>query len=706
MLAKLIEILERKTIRNFLLAFSIIGFTVCIMLMQAQVIDFIINIVETRMVHRKLASLNKWKGYLFGTGYSLTVFFVIVWFFFMRKKFYVSLFFLIAMAGLYVYTYKIFTLDHEGHDLLRFPVITLLCVTFAYIVANRRYFDPLTNKLRGLKTYLSENNILNSSYFVFTCGILMGALFFIYIFGTAILDFTYTDWLMPGGDLTQHYTGWRFFRNSKWYFPIGLMDNIVYPYKVSIIYTDSIPLFAIIFKLLSPVLPGNFQYFGLFGILCYALQGGIGAMIVRKIGGNTYQSIIASIFFILSTVVIWRLYLHTALASHFIILLCILLCLQDNLDQTKQIFFWSCLLVLSALIHIYFVPMVMIFMFFYLLREYFVKKKLKNQCIVVCVSFLILIVTMFCFGAFIFVKYADMTMLGIPGFNLNSFFNPIGMSRFIKDAPVVASKVPADSFSYLGLGMILFIIIIIGDRMNRRTSLKAAFMSKTGFFPYIAGIVISFLLFSLSPTISFNQYVLFSYPVIWPVDQIFSIFRAPGRMIWPVIYIIITSCVWWVVSRFSCKKSVIFMFVLLLIQWVDVGHWFGSRGNDFKTITTWQTELASPVWIDLANDYDHIFFTEEYIKLNSFLDLAANHKMTVNDAYLSRTDQVRIDENKRREKEYLIDNGPRDDTVYVLQNKEQALFFKENAKGIYLFLIDDVFIGLNSNKLYLENHEF
>ena len=700
------EILERKTTRIILLTLSIIGFAVCITLMQAQLIDFIINIVETRMVHRKLASLNKWKGYLFGTGYSLTVFFVILWLFFMRKNFYASMCFLLAMLGLYAYTYKIFSLDHAGHDLLRFPIIILLFVTFIYIAVNRHYFDFLTNRVRRIKTCLSENSVLNSSYFVFICGALIGALFYIYIFGTAILDFTYTDWLMPGGDLSQHYLGWRFFRNSAWHFPLGLMDNIVYPFKVSIIYTDSIPLFAIIFKLLSPVLPENFQYFGIYGIISYALQGGIGAMIVRKIGGNSGQSIIASIFFVLSTVMMMLIYIHTSLTTHSIILLCILLCLQENIDQTKRIILWSSLLVLSVLIHIYFIPMVMIFMFFCLLRDYVLTKNFRNQCVVICLTFSVLIVAMFCLGAFNFVKYADMTYLGIPGLNLNAFLNPMGMSRFIKDPPVVEMKGHFDAISYMGLGMILFIVIIIGDRMNRRTSIKKAFMTKTGFYPYVAGIIISFLLFALSPTISFNQYILFSYPVVWPVDQIFSVFRASGRMIWPVLYITMTLCIWWAVTLFSRKKAMIILCVLLLIQWVDLKSWFIDRGNGFKTKVTWQTELASPVWVDLANDYDHIFFTDEYLKLYSFENLAADYKMTINDAYLARTDQIRIDENKQNEKEYLIESGPRNDTVYVFQGREQAQFFRERGKGIYIFLVDDVFIGIDSNKAYLKNHEF
>jgi hypothetical protein len=484
------------------------------------------------------------------------------------------------------------------------------------------------------------------------------------------------------------------------------MDNIVYPFKISIIYTDSIPLFAIIFKLLSPILPENFQYFGLFGVICYALQGGIGTLIMRKIGGNTGLSIIGSLFFILSTVMMQRIYGHTSLAAHFILLLCILLCLQEDLNQTKRIFLWSGLLVLSALTHLYFVPMVMIFMFFYLLREYCYQKKIINQCIVFGVSLLVLIGTMFCLGAFYFVKDISAGGLGHYNANLNTFTNPQGSSHFIKDMPV-ATEGQYEGYAYLGLGMILFIMFIIFHKIGQKNKLKTVTIPQTELFPYILGIVLVFLLFSLSPTITFNQYKLFTYPVVQPFERLWSIFRATGRMTWVSIYIMVTICFWWLCTQFSRKKAIILLSVFLLIQWTDLKPWFVSKGNSFKARVIWQTELSSPVWTNLANDYKHIFFMGDYTRkeLNSFLDFAANNKMTVNDTYLARTNSNKIHKNKQNEMVYLTNNEPRDDTIYIFQDEEQASLFREVGKSIHFFLVDDVFIGINSRKTYLDNYE-
>jgi hypothetical protein len=699
LLIKIKEILGRKPVKYSLLVISIIGFAACIIVMQAQIIDTIVEIIETKMLHRKLGS--KWKDYLFGSGYSFTVLFVIVWFLFIKRKFIISSFFLLITLGIYLYTYKLFAVNHGSYDRLRFPVIVLLVAIITHVVVNRRYFYPLTNRLKNINRHLIENRYLNSSFFVFIYGGLLGALFFLYIFGTAILDFAYTGWLMAGGDLSQHYLGWKLFRNSSWYFPFGLIDNIVYPFKVSIIYTDSIPLFAIIFKLLSPILPENFQYFGLFGIFCYTLQGGIGALVVRKIGGNTGQSIIGSLFFILSTVMMRRIYFHTSLTAHFIILLCILAYLKnDNSSLKKQIFVWSFLLALSASIHLYFVPMVMVFMFFRLLQEYTLSKNLKNQCVIFGVSVLVLTGTMFCLGAFYFVRAVN--TVGMEVTNLNAFINPQWTSAFIKDLPLVATSFPHEGFSYLGLGIILFVVGIIFQLCQRKKS-DLPIVKKEKVFP-VFGIVLSFLLFSLSPTITFNQYKLLTYPVLLPVEYLWSIFRSTGRMTWPIIYIIITACIWWAIKQFSAKKAVLFLSIFLLIQWFDLKPWFISKGNNYKTKVIWQTELSSPVWNNLANEYKHIFFIDDSRFKNGkwippeegfypFLDLAGNHKITVNDAYLARTNSKMINDNKQKEAEHLINSGPRDDTVYVFQDIESASKFKET--GINIFIIDDVIIGIN-----------
>lgn len=98
-----------------------------------------------------------------------------------------------------------------------------------------------------------------SPLYVWWGSFILGGLIFLFIYGWQVLDVTKISWLLGGGDLTQHYLGWAYFRQAPWQFPFGLMTSVTYPHPISVIYTDSIPLCAVFFKMLSPLLPEPFQ---------------------------------------------------------------------------------------------------------------------------------------------------------------------------------------------------------------------------------------------------------------------------------------------------------------------------------------------------------------------------------------------------------------------------------------------------------------
>jgi hypothetical protein len=401
--------------------------------------------------------------------------------------------------------------------------------------------------------------------------------------------------------------------------------------------------------------------------------------------------------------------------AQFIILLCILAYLHNNLSLKKQIFVWGGLIALSVSINMYFGPMVVFFMFFFLLREYITTRNIKNQCIVLGTSAFILIVTLFCFGGFhYFAKSVESVegnyyLLSINSANLNTLINPHpfvanvrymqpvieGISSFIKEMPV-ATEGQYEGYAYLGLGIILLVAVVIFiDIQNGRSVIKA--VKKQSALPSI-GIVLAFLLLSLSPTITLNQNKLFTYPLIMPIVRLWSIFRSTGRMVWPLIYIITTFCIWRVIKQFSVKKSVLVLSIFLLVQWVDQKPWFVSKGNNFKNKTAWQSELSSPVWNDLAKKYKHILFMgdDHGIFMNyqymSFVDLAANHKMTINYMF-GRSNWEMVNGNKEKEGEYLIEYGPKNDMIYIFfQDVDRASLYKDT--GIYFYVIDGVLIGL------------
>ena len=176
-----------------------------------------------------------------------------------------------------------------------------------------------------------KKELRTKTYYILVA--ITGMATFVALYGWNVLNPSYDDWLFVGpGDLMQHYLGWCFYRRGDWTFPIGLTNNLAYPDYSSVIYTDSIPLFAVFFKLLSPILPKTFQYFGLWGIISFVLQGIFSVMILQELKVGKAQAYIASFIFMLSPIVIERMYRHTALGAHWIILASIYLFVRHKKD--------------------------------------------------------------------------------------------------------------------------------------------------------------------------------------------------------------------------------------------------------------------------------------------------------------------------------------------------------------------------------------
>ena len=116
-------------------------------------------------------------------------------------------------------------------------------------------------------------------------GALLGLAAFLCLYGTAPLDPVNDAWIWYGYDETdihQHYAGWLGFRNSSWQFPLAQADALAYPAGtgVNISFTDSLPWVSVLFKLLAPVLPAQFQWFGLYELAAFILQGMAAALVL------------------------------------------------------------------------------------------------------------------------------------------------------------------------------------------------------------------------------------------------------------------------------------------------------------------------------------------------------------------------------------------------------------------------------------------
>ena len=185
---------------------------------------------------------------------------------------------------------------------------------------------------------------------------IIGFLAFLLIVGISPLLPSNVSWIYIL-DPMQQFLGWQFFRNTPWSVPLGINPNFGLDFSNSIVYTDSIPLLAFIFKIFSPLLPETFQYLGIWYLLSLILQAYFAIKLISLISKETSIQILGAILFVFSPPLLFRINLQSALTGHFLILAG--LYLNCRTQNNKRAFQWGALILTAEMVNIYLLIMVM-----------------------------------------------------------------------------------------------------------------------------------------------------------------------------------------------------------------------------------------------------------------------------------------------------------------------------------------------------------
>ncbi len=373
---------------------------------------------------------------------------------------------------------------------------------------------------------------------------LIAAFCFIFIYGIQILNPRYDDWLLVGGDLSQHYIGWEGFRNARWTFPLGLSDSLTYPTSISVIFTDSIPLLSVFFKLLSPILPDTFQYWGIWGLMAFILTALFSSLLIKKYSPHPAYTLLASLFFTLSPTIFQRLYGHESLGGGQWLILASLLPLVYYKEHYHKIgkaaLFWALLAFPCVSIHIYFAVTCFFALLAFCLYDLLETKKLQTSILSGASYCMAALITTFVLGGLKGgIKGKGAGEVGEFSANLNCLFNPLEYSRFFPGLPIHGNG-QYEGFAYLGLGIfvLLFLSLIFLPLSIQKGRLS--FTNKS--IALLVAAIMSFL-FALSPLVSCFDRLLFSIPLPKIVNKLLVTFRSTGRMVWLCYYILYLAAI-------------------------------------------------------------------------------------------------------------------------------------------------------------------
>ena len=512
----------------------------------------------------------------------------------------------------------------------------------------------------------------------------LGLLFGVWFIGIKNVFPWNLEWLNGKGDGSYDQLNFEFFRkNPLFQWPITAMPN--YVAGSGQVLGSGNGLFAIPAKIIGLVVPGNFQYLGIWIVFCFCLQGLFAERLLSRLTDTKALQILAAMSFIISPILLYRIGVmrHFQLGAHWLILAALYFYLDKNFKK-KQ---WAVLLLLSILINIYITAMVV---------AIFIASNIKNVLrfpktgIVKIASNFLVPLTALIFG-FIFMGYASyggnakgsnffrlspiayVNSGDISGLTFSSTINgvpPKSVADFFLEEP--------ESFQYLGTGVVigLFISAVLISRFSKTWNLKS-----------IAPLVVSvfgLFIFALSNRISISGYELTYW---WP--QIFhdvrQVFRASSRFGWPLYYLLVTAAFCFVVYRLSFTKKVVFAVAVLLLSVADGGNGIQRVRNELSTSNEYVSTIKDEKWTDLAENNDQLFIypnfdldsslgmSSDYPWAERWFDLAkfaVNNDLATNFGGTPRpiSDFV-VTENLRMQKEFASGNLD-SQTIYVIGDTE------------------------------------
>lgn len=525
----------------------------------------------------------------------------------------------------------------------------------------------------------------------------LAAVVFCCIYGVNILNPGYTDWLVTGGDLSQHYLGWVAYRYSSWHFPIGLTDRLAYPACTSVIFTDSIPLLAVVFKILSPVLPENFQYFGFWGITCFVLQGIFSVRIIKRVTENRTAIVLGSLLTMIMPTVFFRLYGHEALAGQWLIVFALDLLFSYEIYEENHKKLYITVAITAALavsIHMYFLVMCGIIVLAYCVEDIIQKKNVKQTILILLEYCFVAIAIIFLLGGFVATGSSyELGGLGAFSMNLNSLFNPFNQSAILKELPLYTDA-QGEGFGYLGAGVIVLGIAVLVSLIFEIDRVKSLVKSNKRIIGGLlcTGVLITIIACQTEVTFGARLLYKFSLPAI--LEKLWGIFRASGRMVMVLDYVIVFSCMIYILKFYKERyvTAVLLFGMALGVQMYDIHPVFSYLHSTYSSQKTYESPLyPSEVWNTLAQNEDikHVIITY-WLGENQYYDIgkwALENDFTMSSFAMVHATQQDVRENILQ---YL--ENPTAEEVFIFSKEEQETLLEEGYP-LYYYDGGDYIIG-------------
>lgn len=460
--------------------------------------------------------------------------------------------------------------------------------------------------------------------------VLLACLLFLALGGQSILLPSNTGWLMRGFfDPPTNLLGWEFFRETPLLqFPLGANPRYGMEQGSSIVFSDSLPLFALPFKLIGPLLPDSFQYFGLWVLTCMVLQGVFGYLTLSRFVEDRRQLCLGTGLLLLLPPYLMRFSIHLALGGQWLLMAGLYL----YFDKAYRARFWLVLLAVATLTHAYLLVMLGAIWGADLLQRLLRREASLARCVVRGLTGCALVLTIMWLLGYFMLGSSPAATGSYGRMNLLSLIDSRGAwSRLLPGLQL--PFIEGDGFAYMGVGMLGLLAIACLLASGRRGQ-----WSHTLIWPLIVMSVL-LLLVSLTNTVSIGHHTLIQFEIPdWAV-RLYQVFRSPGRMFWPVFYLLCVTTIAIVCTRTRPQIALGLLAIALIAQIYDLSNVLAGTRNHFQG--HWNNPLTSRLWTELGSRYDKVLYIAptnvppDFIPLSNF---ALHHGMSINAANFARVD--------------------------------------------------------------------
>lgn len=421
-----------------------------------------------------------------------------------------------------------------------------------------------------------------------TAGIL-GFLFFAVTVGIEKLDPRNIAW-MTFKDQRAHWVGWLFFADDRWRWPLGVNPRYGWGGVNSIVYTDSWPLFALLFKAIDLEIFDRGQYFGLALASC-AIALFVGAeKLFRLLGLSHLQSLIGSIVLTTTPLFWWTQRWYSAISGGLCLLVwAFVYCLRTRRESRFRMLPWLVILLLAIATNFYLFGIVApLWLAAVLSPGIRSRSDFGRLASSLVVTGLASALVMYVLGYFAMpVSSSSTGRYGIYTANLLGLFDVNSSSRLLPELPSPPLQYEPTS---LGIGALLILAVAMVRLFVSPRQVVTVLVPAVRRHAWLTTSVLAMFAFAVSNYMTIGERG-YNFEIHYRVWQLFSVFQSSVRFIWPLTALATIALV-----VISTRLKLIGMTLLVsacLLQVFDV--W-----PQFRTVAERQDGTDSPIQYEYA----------------------------------------------------------------------------------------------------------